>query len=281
MKQQSFKIDTAAAAAAAAAGGSSAAMTNTMRSGRPSTTTGGGTSRPAEPSEPYVTKYGYVSARRPQNGAVPFGDAKRDERPPGGAGDVPFHYLPPPMSARDPNADIKNSGFVPMAMSTREQWQNVHMKVQSSESAGPGAYDLPRGERVLSHVIHHGVSFPLSARQVHRSVRTPGPTDYRAQESLLAYMLRQPTKVSFPVAVRRLGVPPSCNVAPYDTRDAYEALSGRHSARMAFGGAPGHEGKARDADHVPIRDGDRGRRRPVTGMPMGRAQRWGAVASTF
>lgn len=112
-------------------------------------------------AEPYVSRYGCVG-RRPDS-AVPFGDAPRQTGAPSGT-DAPFSYLPPPASARDPNSDLRNPAQVVMAVSTREQWFNVHQKVQSSDSAGPGAYDLPRGERVLLHVAHHGVGFPHDAR---------------------------------------------------------------------------------------------------------------------
>jgi Holliday junction resolvase RusA-like endonuclease len=66
------------------------------------------------------------------------------------AADVPFHYLPPPLSQRDPTTEVKNGTQVFFPRSTREQRDKMSSMENSLPNAGPGAYDVVKGIEALS-----------------------------------------------------------------------------------------------------------------------------------
>lgn len=74
---------------------------------------------------------------------MPFPTAHRPlAKPTGAATNVPFHWVPPPMVARDPTTTARNAPRVPFAQSTRDAWEKTHRPVQSMPNAGPGAYEV-------------------------------------------------------------------------------------------------------------------------------------------
>lgn len=234
------------------------------------------TKQAEEPQEAYVTRYGYVSGRR-QTNAVPFGDAPRGEmKGVGSAATVPFHYMPPGIDQRDPNADIKNAGFVPFATATREQWDKVHNAAQSSASAGPGAYDVGRAAaHITGHRVQQGVSFVMGEREVLKPFITPAGVDYHAAEQLENYLLRQAPRMPFTTS-KRVSMKSKGGPAPFDTREAYEAMQGKHAYSYKFSTAPAHEKPLVNdvaTASVPFYGGERLPRRPVNGITFGKAKR--------
>lgn len=69
--------------------------------------------------------------------AAPFGTATRPTaQPVGSAVLVPLHYLPPPLTARDPTTTVANAPQIKFGTSHREPLE------KATSLAGPGAYDV-------------------------------------------------------------------------------------------------------------------------------------------
>jgi hypothetical protein len=238
--------------------------------------TGGMTSRPSSASAHWHE--GILLSRggllRPKSAYV-FSMTQRPATGVGGGATVPFHFVPPPLLARDPTTEVKNVPRVPFPLSTRDQWQAVHMAVTSSPDAGPGSYDC-NVDFMSTKRISRTQSFTLAKRQLGAAVAA-GPAPYSIGDSTLKSFYPR-----MPGAVMAVAGRPSDRPLPATPGPVAVSFIQKHRPFIAFSTAPGHDVPSGDlvTAAIPIRDAHRVRKH----KPMPRfssAPRFGGTASTF
>jgi len=235
-----------------------------------------GTTRPASASAHWHD--GLMLSRgglhRPKSAYI-FSKVPRPATSVGGGATVPFHYVPPPLLARDPTTEVKNVPKVPFPQSTRDQWQAVHMAVTSSPDAGPGSYDC-NVDFMSTKRISRTQSFTLAKRQLGAAVQ-PGPAPYSLGERTLKSFYPR-----MPGAVMASAGRPSDRPLPESPGPTAVSFIQKHRPFIAFSTAPGHDVPAGDlvTAAIPIRDAHRVRKhRPM--VRFSSAPRFGGAASSF
>lgn len=192
----------------------------------------------------------------------------------GNGATVPFHYVPPPLLARDPTTEVKNVPKVPFAVSTRDQWQAVHMAVTSSPDAGPGSYDTNVDFMSTKRIARHQ-SFTRDRRVLGAPV-PPGPAPYSLDLALKRFLPRMPS-----ATMASTGRPGDKPLEPAPGPALVQIIK-KHRPFIRFSTAPGHDVPAGDlvTAAIPIRDAHRPRKhKPM--IRFSSAPRFGSAASSF
>ena len=211
---------------------------------------------------------------RPKS-AVIFALSRRPSTEVGNGATVPFHYTPPPLTARDVTTLVKNAPLVPFTVATRDQWVKTHMSTGTSATAGPGAYDT-NVDAMSTKRVSRTQSFTMAARKLGADSRG-GPAPYNTSEAMKSFQRQLPRPATFPTALR-----PGDKTQSVAPGPILVSFVEKYRPHFRFSTAIGHDVPAPNVDtaSIPIRDADRVKKH-VPARRFSSTERFGSSASSF